>query len=228
MVSISHLYSHSKLSLHNSIHHPLTPPSGATKGIGRAIALNLATRGCSILGTYSSPQSAHLFDTLSHTVQDLYRSPDAGPHASAADAPKLKGIPADITSLPSIGQLITTIERDFNANIDILVLNAAYNVRPKIGTASEADILGSLTANLHWPVALVENLVHKKLFNEGARVVVMSSDRVRDPAPGSALFNATKAGLEALVRSWAIELPVAFPGTTDPPMNSGIMVPNLT
>jgi NAD(P)-dependent dehydrogenase (short-subunit alcohol dehydrogenase family) len=28
------------------------------------------------------------------------------------------------------------------------------------------------------------------------------------------LFNATKSGLESLARSWAIELPLTFPGTT--------------
>ena len=53
-----------------------------------------------------------------------------------------------------------------------------------------------------------------QLFNANARVVVISSDRVRDPSPGSSIFNATKAGLESLARSWALELPLTFPGTT--------------
>lgn len=67
---------------------------------------------------------------------------------------------------------------------------------------------------MHWPIVLIENLVRNKLFNENSRVVNMSSDRVRDPSAGSSLFNATKAGFEALSRSWAIELPLTFPGTT--------------
>ena len=68
--------------------------------------------------------------------------------------------------------------------------------------------------NLQWPVVLVENLVRHGVFKENSRVVTISSDRVRDPAPGSSLFNATRAGMEALSRSWAIELPLTFPGTT--------------
>ncbi|KAF2829389.1 NAD(P)-binding protein [Ophiobolus disseminans] len=183
--------------------------TGASKGIGRAIALDLSTRGCSILGTYSSPQSAHIFDVLAHTIQDVYHAsgtPDA--------APKLAGVVADITSLASIGAVLQCIERDFANKIDILVLNASFNTRPKIGQASESDIEKSLVGNLQWPIVLLENLVRHNVFNQNSRVVTISSDRVRDPSPGSSLFNATKAGLEALSRSWAIELPVTFPGTT--------------
>jgi 3-oxoacyl-[acyl-carrier protein] reductase len=87
-------------------------------------------------------------------------------------------------------------------------------VRPKVGQASEADVSNSLIANLQWPILLVENLVRKELFNLNARLVLLSSDRVRDPSPGSSIFNATKAGLESLARSWALELPRSFPGTT--------------
>jgi 3-oxoacyl-[acyl-carrier protein] reductase len=71
-----------------------------------------------------------------------------------------------------------------------------------------------MTANLHWPIVLMENLVRQSLFASHSRVVVISSDRVRDPSLGSGLFNATRAGMESLVRSWAIELPLSFPGTT--------------
>ncbi|KAF2121455.1 hypothetical protein BDV96DRAFT_484445 [Lophiotrema nucula] len=192
--------------------------TGATKGIGRAIALDIATRGGSVLGTYSSPQTAHLFDTLSHTVGDLYSNhPNEPSHLRTINAPKLHGVAADITSLPSIGHVLVALEREFQefrGKIDILVLNAAINVRPRIGSASENDITSSLTGNLQWPIVLVENLVRQKLFNDNARVVAISSDRVRSPSPGSSIFNATKAGLEALARSWSAELPLMFPGTT--------------
>ncbi|OAL03947.1 NAD(P)-binding protein [Phaeosphaeriaceae sp. SRC1lsM3a] len=184
--------------------------TGATKGIGRAVALELSTRGCSILGTFSSTQSAHNFDVLTHTVQDIYRASD-----SKATCPIFKGVAADITKLDSMGAILIGIESAFpSKKIDILILNASVNTRPKLGQASDADIENSLVGNLHWPIMLMENFAREKVFNANSRVVVMSSDRVRDPAPGSALFNVTKAGLEALVRSWAIELPLAFPGTT--------------
>lgn len=192
----------------------LTLISGAKKGIGRAIALNLASRGCSILGTYSSPESAHNFDVLTHTIQDLYRNSDAPPHLRSAVCPRLKGVAADITSLSSISPLLLILKENFNNKLDIFILNASYNVRPKLGTASEAYIQNSLVANLHWPIVLIENIVQQSLLQPSSRIVLISSDRVRDPSPGSSLFNATKAGLESLTRSWALELPLSFPGTT--------------
>ncbi|KAL1798593.1 hypothetical protein ACET3X_002630 [Alternaria dauci] len=182
--------------------------TGASKGIGRAITLSLATRGCSILGTYSSPESAHNFDTLSSTVRGLYAS-------SNNETPTMRGVVADIKSLPSVGTLLAALANHFpGKKLSILVFNACFNTRPRIGSASEADISHSLTGNLHWPIVLMENLVRQHLFTPHSRVVVISSDRVRDPSPGSGLFNATRAAMESLVRSWAIELPHSFPGTT--------------
>jgi 3-oxoacyl-[acyl-carrier protein] reductase len=52
------------------------------------------------------------------------------------------------------------------------------------------------------------------MFDAYTRIVVISSNRVRDPTPGSSLFNATRAAMESSVRSWAIELPLSFPGKT--------------
>ncbi|KAF2658771.1 NAD(P)-binding protein [Lophiostoma macrostomum CBS 122681] len=195
--------------------------TGATKGIGRAIALDLSTRGCSILGTYSSPQSAHNFDTLSHTVGDLYQDPYSSRASSVtpgSNAPTFKGVVADITSLPSVG----TVLRDFGGKIDILVLNAAVNVRPRVGEASEADVARSLMRNVQWPVVLVENLVRQRCFNANSRVVAISSDRVRDPSPGSTLFTSTKSALESLTRCWSLELPLLFPGTTSNAISVGL------
>ncbi|KAF2473922.1 NAD(P)-binding protein [Lindgomyces ingoldianus] len=179
--------------------------TGATKGIGRAIALDLSTRGASILGTYSSSTSAHNFDNLFHTVNSLY---------STSSTPVLHGVVADITSLDSISSVIKALSHEYPQKLDILVLNAAYNARPRLGTATSSDISNSLTGNLHWPILLMETLVRDQLFNPSARVVVISSDRVRDPSPGSSIFNATKAGLEALARAWAVELPLSCPGAT--------------
>ncbi len=127
----------------------------------------------------------------------------------------MRGVVADITSLSSVGALLTALTNHFpSKKISILILNASHNTRPRLGSASEADISNSLLGNLHWPFVFMENLVRQGLFMPHSRVVVISSDRVRDPSPGSGLFNATRTAMESLVRSWAIELPHSFPGTT--------------
>jgi 3-oxoacyl-[acyl-carrier protein] reductase len=127
----------------------------------------------------------------------------------------MRGVVADITSLASTRTLLTALTDHFSGNkLSILVFNASHNTRPRIGKASDADINNSLMGNLNWPIVLMENLVRDGLFTPHSRVVVISSDRVRDPSPGSGLFNATRTAMESLVRSWAIELPHSFPGTT--------------
>lgn len=150
------------------------------------------------------------------------------------DAPKLRGVAADITSIASVDAVIAALQTEFSVaedkevsedkeasedvvttgKVDIIVLNAAYNVRPRLGTATEEDIVNSLTGNVQWPIVLMETLVRDSLLNYDSRIVLLSSDRVRDPAPGASIFNACKTALESLARSWAVELPLSFPGTT--------------
>jgi NAD(P)-dependent dehydrogenase (short-subunit alcohol dehydrogenase family) len=60
----------------------------------------------------------------------------------------------------------------------------------------------------------MELLVKEDSFRPNARIVCISSDRARDPNPGSMLYSAAKSALESLTRSWAIELPLKYPGTT--------------
>ena len=155
--------------------HPisLTSLSGATKGIGRAIALNLATRGAAVLGTYSDPSSAQHFDTLSHTVSALYS--DAFP----SFPPKLVGIAANILSPDCADLIARTLETEFDSHVDILVNNAAIMVRHKIGEIELGDVEKSLLGNVQTPVLIVETLVRKKLFRPNARIVNISSDGVR-------------------------------------------------
>jgi len=127
----------------------------------------------------------------------------------------MRGVAADITSLSSVDTLLTALANHFpGRKLSILVFNASHNTRPRLGSANEDDINDSLTGNLHWPIVLMEKLVRQGLSTPHSRVVVISSDRVRDPSPGSGLFNATRTAMESLVRSWAIELPHSFPGTT--------------
>lgn len=64
--------------------------------------------------------------------------------------------------------------------------------------------------------------MRQKSFNPNSRVVVISSDRLRTPRPGMALYAVSKAGLEALARTWALELPLAFPGTTANAVSVGL------
>ena len=106
--------------------------SGSTKGIGRAILLELATRGASILGTYTTSSSSYLFDELSVIISSLYSTTTSTHHVSSA-APKLVGIAADITASSSPSTIIGALGEHFGGKVDIVVFNAAVMGLAKMG-----------------------------------------------------------------------------------------------
>lgn len=147
--------------------------TGASRGIGRAIALNLASRGCSILGTCSSSASLHLLDTLSHSVENLHKD-----RAKAA-SPKVVSIAADILDISSAKKIADAVNSDLNGRVDIFVNNAGVASAEKIGSLAESDITKYLTGNIHAPVAIVEEFVKRKQFQPNSRIVYISSARAR-------------------------------------------------
>jgi len=71
--------------------------TGASRGIGRAVAMNLATRGCSILGTCSSSDNIGLIVSMNQEIQALFKE--------ANHNPQIIGISANIL-LPTCAQTI--------------------------------------------------------------------------------------------------------------------------
>lgn len=148
--------------------------TGASRGIGRAIALNLASRGCSILGTCSNAQSLHLIDTLSHHISELYSG------STGVTSPVVLGIEANIletTTTPS--KIVDTLDRRFNGHLDIFINNAAAADAQKVGELTDGHIRDSLTGNIEFPVRMVEELVKRKTFRPNSRIIYISSVRAR-------------------------------------------------
>lgn len=173
--------------------------TGASKGIGRAIALNLATRGCAILGTYSSPTSAHQFKTLSHTISALYTntfpsssfsgspspsSPRISHHTHAPTVPKLIGITANILSSDCALMIAVILEKEFNSRCDIFINNASVAVRRRVGEIGDGDVSDSLMGNVTTPMRIMETLVRKMLLRQDARVVIVTREMVHGKGVG--------------------------------------------
>ncbi|KAF2662222.1 short-chain dehydrogenase [Lophiostoma macrostomum CBS 122681] len=184
--------------------------TGATKGIGRGIAIELATRGASILGTYTSPSSAHLFDTLSHSISSLYADPSTSTsHTPNPSAPKLIGIPADITSPEAPSTILSALTTHFSGHLDIVILNAAVMGLANMGSGDVTPefVSKGLMGNLQFPILLMDDLVKHECIRPDGRVIAISSEGVRAKRPwGGAVYAATKAGLECLMRQFADEL----------------------
>jgi enoyl-[acyl-carrier protein] reductase III len=161
--------------------------TGATRGIGRAIALKLASAGCDIAFVYHN--SHEECDTLCATIQGMGR--------------RALGLQGDVSEPTSVAEVFEAIRGQWD-HLDMVISNAATGVlRPTM----------SLTLK-HWRRCLETNAFALNLLAQqaiplmpsGGRIIGLSSLGATRALPDYAFIGASKAALEALVRSLAQEL----------------------
>jgi len=161
--------------------------TGAARGIGRATALKLAQAGCDIAAVYYNSHAEA--EELCAAVRGLGR--------------RALAIQANVAEPESVTEAFTTFRQQFD-RVDIVVSNAAIGVlRP----AMEMTLK-------HWrrcleTNALALNLVAQQaapMMTKGGRIIALSSLGASRAIPHYAFIGASKAALEALVRSLAQEL----------------------
>jgi 3-oxoacyl-[acyl-carrier protein] reductase len=175
--------------------------SGASRGIGRAIAFNLASRGCSILGTCVSEKGV---DALSSSLdaeidERVYK-------ATSRDRPatqKIKGIIADVFSSDCSKTIADAVSELFDGKVDIFVNSAGDPMPGVIGEIGTEEIQRSLLGNIQTPVLIVDELVRRKYFQPNSRIIYISSIRSRQPWADQLMYAAGKSAGESLCRTWA-------------------------
>jgi enoyl-[acyl-carrier protein] reductase III len=161
--------------------------TGAARGIGRAIALKLATEGCDVAVNYYN--SAEEAEALCAQIRGLDRR-------ACAIAGSV-GIP------DSVDEMFAEFGRHFE-RLDILVSNAASGVLKPTVEMTLKHWRWCLETN-----ALALNLLTQRalpLMQHGGRVIAMSSLGAQRAMPGYGFIGASKAALEALARALAQEL----------------------
>jgi 3-oxoacyl-[acyl-carrier protein] reductase len=157
--------------------------------------MELGLRGCSILGTYSSPESASLFETLTKTIHAAYDvRNEASKTTDHRAKPELMGIVADISDpSSSVPLILEHLQGDDNQDsfrgiygqIDFIIFNAAIMGLAKTGeggvTSDFVDV--ALVGNVKFPVMLMEGLVRENMINTNGRVISISSEGVRAKRP---------------------------------------------
>ena len=163
--------------------------TGASRGIGRAIALELGKAGAHVIATARTTGALE-------EVDDLIRA--AGGSTTL--------VPLDLLSSDGIEQLGTIVEERWG-KLDILLSNAG-----QLGVLTPAAQVKSKTwnevigVNLLAPARLIrafEALLMKS--DTGGRAVFISSGAASSRRAFWAPYAASKSGLDALVQSWADE-----------------------
>jgi Dehydrogenases with different specificities (related to short-chain alcohol dehydrogenases) len=113
--------------------------TGATKGIGKAIAFRLLSEGWSVVLTYSSDKKA-----ADATYQDF---------CSVASG-RVFMVQADNTDLGSV-DIINGFLEERNLRIDAVILNAGITDRSDFQDIKPENWSRVFTANVHFPVFLL-------------------------------------------------------------------------
>lgn len=161
--------------------------TGATRGIGRAIALKLAQAGCDVAFVYHN--SHEEAESLTRDIRGLGRQALA--------------IQADVSDPESIAEAFAVFQQQFD-RVDFMVSNAAIGVlKPAL----------ELTLK-HWrrcmeTNALALNFLAQKavpLMPAGGSIIGISSLGASRAIPHYAFIGASKSALESLARGLAQEL----------------------
>ncbi|KZB53019.1 SDR family oxidoreductase [Thalassospira xiamenensis] len=161
--------------------------TGAARGIGVALAKRLAQDGFAVVINYAN--SATSADAL---VDEL----TASGHQAMA-------IKADITNADAIKQMFDHAETRFGG-VDVIVNNAGIMTTQPISEISDAVYDAMMDTNVRGTFNMLREGA-KRLRNDG-RVINFSTTALHLKLPGYAVYNATKAAVEAMTGVYAKEL----------------------
>jgi 3-oxoacyl-[acyl-carrier protein] reductase len=161
--------------------------TGAARGIGAEVARRLARDGFAVAINYAS--SSKEADAL---VAEL-----------AAKGAKAIAVKADVASPDDVRAMFETTEARLG-HVDVLVNNAG--VLKTVSLADTTDALYDQTFDIN--VRGTFNTLREAAarMNEGGRIVNFSSTTLALNMPGYAVYNATKAAVEAFTHVFAKEL----------------------
>ncbi len=184
--------------------------TGASSGLGRRFALDMAARGAVVVGL------ARREDLLATVAAEMQRV-----------SPQSRTIQCDVSDTEAFVEGLQTIERD-HGRIDALINNAGIGAPPE----DPADPVGSyrvvMETNFFAAVAGTLAVLPGMIARHRGVVVNVSSDTGRAPGPGEAAYGASKAALSAFTESMSfttepsgVHLHVLYPGWVPTPMGAG-------
>ena len=162
--------------------------TGASRGIGRAIALRLARDGFAVVVNYAGRR-----DDAEAVVSEIERS---GGRAVA--------VQADVSDPVQAAGLFERAEAAFGGGVDVLVNNAGLLQVSPLAETDDAAFGRLVAVNITGAFNMMREAARR--LREGARIVNLSSSALATSLPGYGAYNATKAAVEAMTRVLAKEL----------------------
>ncbi|MEU3708490.1 SDR family NAD(P)-dependent oxidoreductase [Streptomyces catenulae] len=157
--------------------------TGASSGIGLAIARRFATEGATV------------YLTGRRTTELEAAAAQIGPRGIA--------IQGDTSNLDDLNRLYAEIS-DRSGRLDVVVANAGVGDYGPLGAITEEEYERTTSINLKGTIFTVQKAL--PLLTPDASVILLSSSSALRAHPGLGVYAATKAAIRSLARTWAAEL----------------------
>jgi 3-oxoacyl-[acyl-carrier protein] reductase len=163
--------------------------TGGSRGIGRAIALELARAGCDVAFVYRSAGSAA--EETRKGIEELGRAALA--------------LECDVSSLEATEAAIAAVLERFG-RLDVVVNNAGVTQDQLLARMKAEAFDAVIATNLRGCWNVCRAAIRTLLKARGGRIINLSSVVAKMGNPGQSNYAASKGGIEALTRSLAQEV----------------------
>ena len=162
--------------------------TGASKGIGAAIAKALASEGASVVVNYSSSKEG-----ADRVVADI-----------TAKGGKAVAVQGDVSKAKDVDRIFAETKKQFGT-LDVLVNNAGVYEFSPIGEVTEDKFHRLFNTNV-LGVLLASQQAANLFGPEGGSIINIGSVVSRITPPGSSIYSATKSAVDAVTGALAREL----------------------
>lgn len=185
--------------------------TGASRGIGRAIAKTLAENDYIVIANYNKSESEAI--KLKEELENQNKQIDI--------------FKADVSKREEVKQLVQYTLRKYN-KIDVLVNNAGIDQQKLFQDITDEDWQKVINTNLYSAFCVTQEVLPNMIHNKSGCIINISSIWGQIGASCESIYSISKAGIDALTKSLAKELGPSnirvnsiAPGFIDTDMNKG-------
>jgi NAD(P)-dependent dehydrogenase (short-subunit alcohol dehydrogenase family) len=175
--------------------------TGAARGIGRAIAVEMAANGADVIAVDIVGPVSTASNAVPATPADLEETvKQIGGYGR-----RTEGIKADIRDIAALRAIADKVEQTYG-KIDIVVANAAIQRWKSLLYMDDADWRDVIDNNLNGTANTVRAFAPKMVARKKGRFILLSSMQGKHGTKDAASYSASKWGILGLMKSAALEL----------------------
>lgn len=179
--------------------------TGATRGIGYAVAHELASHGATVI----------------LSGRDEGRVAECARSLAEQTGAEVAGAVLDVSAFDTVAAAVSAAVRP-HGRLDILVANAGVMLSAPLGAISGADVRTTLDTNVAGVIACVQAAGRLMMRRKSGAIVLTGSIAGRDGSAGQIAYSASKAAVAGATRSaarelgrWGVRVNAVAPGIID-------------